>query len=129
MSTGTGQSLAEFILARVADDEADARLAMTGYSTGEWTHDGGIYAGHPTAEIVDWAYGDTSGHIARHDPARVLAECEAKRRIIAAVTDWLDTHPEEDHVPAGDDVLCWLALPYRDHADFNPLWAVREGGV
>lgn len=71
-----------------------------------WKHDGiftraggGPYAHeHRVAETVllGWGY-DASGiegsdedraHIARHDPARVLAECEAKRRIVELHKAW-----------------------------------------
>jgi len=51
-------------------------------------------------------------HIARHDPARVLAECEAKRRIL--------TYAEHN-----DDVYLlgsYLALPYADHESFQAEW-------
>lgn len=64
----------------------------------------------------------SAAHIARFDPARVLAECEAKRRVVTAIARWLDAHPDEDHVPAGDDALCWLALPYADHPDYREEW-------
>ena len=49
-------------------------------------------------------------HIARWDPARVLAECEAKRQLIERVgnPDW-----------AGFRIL---ALPYADHPDYQQEW-------
>ena len=84
----------------------------------------------------------TSAHIARHDPARVLAECEAKRRIV-------EIHPDEHGTcfacSDGDDGGCsdpeccgsgpipmfkdwpcptlrWLALPYADHEQYRDEW-------
>jgi hypothetical protein len=60
-------------------------------------------------------------HIARWDPARVLAECEAKRRIVELVLD----RPIRDH---GDCKCesCWtlrlVALPYADHPDYRAEW-------
>ncbi|MEV4197029.1 DUF6221 family protein [Micromonospora globbae] len=69
-------------------------------------------------------------HIARHDPARVLAEVAAKRRI-------LDEHFEaslgDTGVGAGDCTTCtnyaWpcptvrlLALPYADRPGYRPEW-------
>ncbi|WP_409186703.1 DUF6221 family protein [Amycolatopsis sp. VS8301801F10] len=71
-------------------------------------------------------------HVARHDPARVLAEVDAKRKII-------DEHAE----PGDDNVICrvcrepWqgdftvplpcptlrlLALPYAGHPDYRQEW-------
>ena len=59
-------TLTEFLLARIAEDEAEARKA------------GPMWRNEWSAEDVD-----VTLHIERHDPARVLAECEAKRRIVA----------------------------------------------
>jgi len=105
----------EFVLARVAEDEVVARSAI---ADGEGAR--------------DWAgtEGATDAHIARHDPARVLAECAAKRAILA------------DHTPADDgrcglcsdlycvtpwDGICDVARPlaavYADHPDYDPAWA------
>ena len=124
---GGGMSnLAEFVLARVAEDEATAR-AVTGP---EWS-----------AATCEW-WGDLGDYVGRHDPARVLAECEAKRRIV-------EIHPDEHGTcfacSDGDDGGCsdpeccgsgpipmfkdwpcptlrWLALPYADHADYRQEW-------
>ena len=80
---------------------------------------------------------DEAEHIARHDPARVLAEVDAKRRI-------LDEHPpiREPYGWAGRCQRCidgddpwakeaeWpcltvrlLALPYADWPGYRPEWA------
>jgi hypothetical protein len=59
-------TLIDFLLARIAEDEAVARGAdplVTGLRVSVWTC-------------------DKYGHVAV-DPARVLAECEAKRRILS----------------------------------------------
>lgn len=85
-------------------------------------------------------------HIARQDPARVLAEAEAKRRII----DSLFAEPHTVLTPGGsteiycdadndadqpcdcgrderlDRYLRLLVLPYRDHPDYQPAWAPEE---
>jgi hypothetical protein len=74
----------------------------------------------------------TTEHIARHDPARVLREVEAKRRL-------LDLHePGTQEYVDGDvcmvctlqgdgpyypcDTLRLLALPYADHPDYREDW-------
>jgi hypothetical protein len=99
-------TLTEFLLARIAEDEDDARAAVD--------------------DDPNWLY-----------PARGLAECEAKRRIVAlheATTDFsgevycwvcsnvertgLDTYLEPMPCPT----LRLLALPYADHPDYQPAW-------
>jgi hypothetical protein len=78
-------------------------------------------------------------HIARHDPARVLAEIEAKRRIMAeafhhaAVIDseWGCCHDAEEieqglcpeQHPDELPLLRLLALPYASYPGYRPEWA------
>jgi hypothetical protein len=70
----------------------------------------------------DQVHNDTvAAHMALWDPARVLAECEAKRRRIAHLTDAIDTwrtcglHDDSTREQAIDDLETALkleALPY-----------------
>ncbi len=72
-------------------------------------------------------------HIARHDPARVLADVDAKRRVIDLVTDGFtvdavtpfDVGDEFDdgYIQAYRDIARLLALPYADHPDYREEWA------
>ena len=131
--------LTSFLLARIAEDEAVAREA--GPDGGEWSSrysddptchmfgDYGWLVSGPGVEVEDSDWGKAlADHIARHDPARVLAECEAKRRIVEELAipyiaerrrlmngqpSWGDEHPE---------LLLWLALPYADHPDYREEW-------
>jgi hypothetical protein len=149
--------LPEFLLARIAEDEAAAHAA----SPGPWTYGdiesvagGTIY--DPTVAIanVDWdvepvderirrfrpeEQADATGrHIARHDPAQVLADCAAKRALIdlafqvAAQIDgeWGCGHGA-DQIRQGlcsvmpvDDLpeLRILAQPFAGHPDFDSAW-------
>jgi hypothetical protein len=84
-----------------------------------WTH--GIYSEADPSGPVDvvndtdeYGYMDDSdaAHIARHDPARVLADVKAKRAIIG--DEWSDP---------GWDVLCALASAYADHPDYREEWS------
>lgn len=62
-------------------------------------------------------------HIEAHDPARVLAEVDAKRRIVEAAEARLRAY-----VGTGAQVafewltLRLLALPYVDHPDYRAEW-------
>lgn len=60
-----------------------------------------------------------ASHIARHDPARVLREVEAKRRIVDRYV-WLREHGDTGDVAW---VLPLLAAAYADHPDYRPEWA------
>lgn len=64
-------------------------------------------------------------HIARHDPARVLAEVDAKRRIIAEYERFA---AERRRMMGGWDpgdvspILAALALPYADQPGYRQEW-------
>ena len=134
-------TLTEFLLARIAEDEAAAR-------------DAGERRGLPYESplyVVDDNY--------RHDqvgiyPERVLAECEAKRRIVGIheldpieVYSWgttgggcglcdhscetggdtwghdpCDAHDGATFETVDCETLQVLALPYADHPDYRQEW-------
>lgn len=99
--------IAEFLLARIAEDEAVARAATPG--PWEWEPEtegcGSIGAvGDVGIHVSD----EDAEHIARWDPARVLAECDAKRRIVNEC-GWVT-------------VMQLLALPYTDHPAYDESW-------
>lgn len=119
-------TLAGFVLARITEDEARAREATPGpwrYNPlKEWFKEPDklraaraglpVPGGEEFVAAVDF--------IARWNPARVLAECEAKRRIIVWHGDrndcWFNSHGDPcDHLTA-------LARPYADHPDYRPEW-------
>lgn len=147
----TTVDLSEFLLARIAEDEAVAREATPGpWRWSEDLEDGmESEAAHTYVRNESWptpvisAHGvHTEGfvqvqpadaaHIARWDPARVLAECQAKARIVSnhasTTTGWHDD--EGEHVlycrwchrqwPCAD--LRALALPYADHPNYREEW-------
>lgn len=58
-------------------------------------------------------------HIARWDPARVLAEVDAKRRQLDAFDEY-GTHDTWDLI---DTTLRLLAIPYAGHPDYQKEWA------
>ena len=58
---------------------------------------------------------DVARYIARHDPARLLREVEAKRKIL---DDVACGHFDRDY----DEAVRHLASVYTDHPDFDPEW-------
>ena len=128
--------IAEFLLARVAEDEQVARTVRVQKS---WDYDGGWTIGEPYDEVCESNDAESLEHIARWDPARVLAECEAKRRIVAEHPGTVQCetcldHEDSEEGPEGDaynyvvmkgapcPTLRLLALPYADHADYREEW-------
>ena len=75
------------------------------------------------AAILDG--GAVATHIARHDPARVLRDVEAKRKMLDDILQalyWIDGEHNTDHVA---DFLRLLALPYADREGYRPEWAAE----
>ncbi|HEY4631806.1 MAG TPA: DUF6221 family protein, partial [Blastococcus sp.] len=93
----------------------------------------------------NWSAGDvgldgwrgTAEHIARYDPARIMAECAAKRRAVLACREarpdlaFLGARPPgmadfpmtpHDQHQFAALTLALLALPYADHPDYRPEW-------
>ncbi|MFF5421815.1 DUF6221 family protein [Streptomyces misionensis] len=123
--------LVQFLRARL-DEDADLALAA---SPGPWhpdeEHDevlavddivvaeGFALSGRQLRATVD--------HIARHDPARVLAEVESKRLILAdyqryaaerrsMMGGWDSLSPEDS------PILTALASVYANHPDYRDTW-------
>lgn len=128
-------TLTEFLLARIAEDETVARA---GKGDTAWSCDPSranpIFAQVVSGDgAVASAMLTTDGeHIARHDPARVLAECEAKRRIVSVRAAIGMRHGGTmDEVDAAHAAVqkqrewTWrlLALPYAGHPDYLAEWA------
>lgn len=114
-------SLPEFLRDRYDEDEKDAnQLAV---DLDRWDREG-------AANGPDGTQGSIVASTLRggaFDPARVLADIEAKRLIVEACTTplpQLGIPPEQwDRVPTDrDDVLRLLALPYAEHPDWREEW-------
>jgi len=115
-------TLTEFLLARLAEDEAVARESYEAVPPAF-----GAY-GRLMLDAIDYLI---------VDPARVLAECETKRRIVAWCSERdrvyigtlaTDIPREKDFVPGAlvhqtDAIMLrFLALPYADHEHFQEEW-------
>lgn len=101
-------SLADFLLARITEDEAVARYLP-------------IYEAPGQASI----YVEGGVLVPVPDAARLLAECVAKREVVRlagiASRGWTTTWPDAGNDP-GADILRALAQPYADHPDYRPEW-------
>jgi L-fucose mutarotase/ribose pyranase (RbsD/FucU family) len=119
-------TLVEFLEARVIEDEIIANAASDGAA-----HWHALYAyrdikdgqGHYVV-LADGRYPtvEQAAHIARHDPARILRQCEAVRLGIAELLR-LDAIGDVAGRSAAENALRHLASVHRDHADFDPNWA------
>lgn len=140
--------LPEFLRARLDEREAVAAAAggrrTTGYLWSEtWPerHPGLIGDAH--GDVVAWGereFGkaviltEHATHIALNDPAYVLVDVAAKRRIVDEFGDageWLPPNPDDDepeyaygHARALYDVIKLLAALHDGHPDFDPAWKV-----
>lgn len=132
----------DFLLARLGEDE-ELALSAQGAQPGCWRArpdtstkvlievDQGVRPLRPIA-TASRANQERAEHIARWDPVRVLAECEAKRRAIeAAWCAHVDIEGEwgmgksRDELLAEDDVppvVAALASIYADHPDYRDEW-------
>lgn len=119
-------NLTEFLLARIAEDEAMARAAI----------------GKRVDISAVWSDMEVSRHIERWSSARVLAECEARRRIVelhkqvrdsddpanpetgCLVCDWdSDCQVVMPSQAPGCPTLQLLAAVYSSHPDYRSEWA------
>lgn len=113
-----------FLLARIAEDQRLAAAAAAATGRASW-QDGDVPG--PVG---------AAGHVVHQDPARVLAECAAKRRLVLACRDTrpdlrvLGARPEglDFPLPPTDQhqlaalTLALLALPYAAHPDCRAAW-------
>ena len=122
MTTST-LTVTEFVLARIAEDESAAREVIL---PGPWTCTGGLVthvSDVGTIWIVAEHVGEDGPHIARHDPARVLAQCAAMRKIVED-REHIATIPGHGAMLAhADFVLRQLTSIWSDHPDFDPAWS------
>lgn len=109
-------TLVEFLKARLAEDEQTAREA----GNRRWLIEDNMISLWPENEhdgFMTWPTRSDARHAVHWQPERVLAEVEAKRRIVERHTACDDTSFGE---PCED--LRLLALPYADHADYDEAW-------
>jgi hypothetical protein len=105
--------LAEFLLARIEEENSLAHAAHEdAQRLSPITDD--LQAGPDDHRVL---------HMFRWSPGRVLAECEARRRIVEDYLAQLNSHRSGWDARAPRDYpLRALALPYTDHTDYREEW-------
>jgi hypothetical protein len=119
--------LAEWLLARFAEDERDAHRA----GGRRWGSINRSWDAEPQRDIAALGDGPTQRlftvpdgydeHVARWSPARVLRECEAKRQIVENAAHAVE-HQDIYAAMLAYYVLRTLALPYADHEGYRQEW-------
>lgn len=138
-------TIIEFLTARLDEDEERARRATQGvwkiWGMAVMADQDGTSSADTAVDVAHTVMADEHGkprtfdaqHIARHDPARVLAEVEAKRRIVSLHHEPVSWQPGRDPSCSSIDyaedstdceTLRALALPYADHPDYREEWRV-----
>lgn len=121
--------LTEFLLARITEDESKARHAAHLYGRPPGIPGGATYheLAYPRGHLPVVAY----AHASRWEPARVLAECEARRKIIElhALSGDSCSTCGDGHDGYGDlyqrypcETLRALALPYANRPGWREDW-------
>jgi hypothetical protein len=129
VESGLEPNLDQFLLARIAEDKRFATDAAGANGREDWVPadvPGNCGLAGAAAELV-----------ARYDPARVLAECAAKRKLVMACRDvrpdlaFLGARPsgmaDFPLSPNGPHqlaafTLAVLAMPYADHPEYRAEW-------
>lgn len=127
--------LARFLLQQIAADEGIAREAVQQYPTWTAQEDDQVHIGESYYRHGVLIYGHSTSrhaeaaHIVRHDPARVLAECEAKRQVVKQYQSFVASDVgmlvKVAICDQLEEVLCLLAHPYADHPGFRPEWRLE----
>lgn len=110
-------TLTEFLLARIAEDEAGQQAGIgERYGADTLWHE-------QDCELLTYDVGPCDCGV----PYRVLADCEAKRRIIEEHSPvdelpdaWCERCIDRDRWPC--PTMSALALPYADHTDYRDEW-------
>lgn len=118
-------SITEFLLARIAEDEAVAQETMRRAVADPYTD---------AAEVTLYSNeaASSGSPIVAATPARILAECEAKRRLVDEHGDYdgfcatCHDYYEHDGIEHPCPTLLALAQPYADHPDYDPAWSLTR---
>lgn len=125
-------TLAAFLRVRLDEEVESARRAFSGQTDPEngWGAYRPAWQQHatitPHVGIIHEAV--QADHVVRWNPARVLADIDVKRRIVAHMEAILnaaegdDTPDHYDALGSAELTLALLAAPYADHPDYRAEW-------
>lgn len=119
-------TIVEFLEARLAEDELIATAAID--DAADWhvlyTYRDVRDANGHYVVLADSRYPtvEQAAHIARHNPARILRQCEAARAVIAEFRR-LDEIGDLPGRSATETALRRLASAHSDHDSFDETWA------
>ncbi|MEU0133386.1 DUF6221 family protein [Streptomyces sp. NPDC006296] len=123
------RELLDFLRARLQDDEDYARNAYADHNDAgpkwyeQWS--GALNIGEEE-DLVLTNDSAISRHMERHDPARVLAEVEAKRALLDDYERFVAERRRMmggwDSYPETSPVLTAFATVYADHPDYRSEW-------
>lgn len=129
--------LAAWLLQVLKEDESGANTAAKVNGSAEWTSpDDADYVytvtdGNPypvACGAYDFMVDGTKRFIARHDPASVLADVEAKRAVVANCITWIEGEPENAWYDGGrpqdlaDQTLRLLGSGYAGRRGYLDEW-------
>lgn len=98
-------TITEFLLARIAEDEAEA-----------------VKSSDAPGTFLEVIRVGNEHDVLAIGPARVLAECEAKRQIVGMVVAADDGQAHPLTLQLGDAMLDALASVYAEHLDYDQAW-------
>lgn len=126
--------LIAFLRARLDEDEAAAMEAVfpSPWDVSDRGHYAAVRADEPDFRIItelDQSQGvpgvwlsETLSHIARHDPARVLADVAAKRAVVFWCEAAYRVVEADRYALDVERVLLHLASAYAEHPDYHEEW-------
>jgi len=122
--------LTEFYGARLDEDEALA-LAVQAAAPGTWRAAGeDILTANPdpywNGVCVANASGEEAAHIVRHDPARVLRDVAAGRKLLRLHAEVAEV-ADEAAVRIVRGIIADQAASWSDHLGYRLAWAVDPG--
>jgi hypothetical protein len=108
--------LTEFLLARIAEDEAAARRLLVTAQRTSLTLADPKWLGLPAPGWYAWPEVEAMC-------TRTIADGETKRRVIAELTeDPMGNHEWWWDRDVSGPLLALMALPYADHPDYRAEW-------
>jgi hypothetical protein len=120
--------VAEFVLARIAEDEAlaaavpplGASRVMGGPQPNHFAFTRSEFAsedGYPRSVY----HSEDKAHFLHHTPARVLAQCTALRAVVAFHKHWVG---DANDYGQTEGVLQLIASIWSGHPDYDPQWVL-----